>query len=322
MSTYKAVIVGLGNIAWKFDSDGVNFNSGPLTHAEAFQNSQRVTLVGGTSPDNSDCTLFSKHFGVPVYGNYREMIKETKPDIVSICSPTHLHFEHLHYCLEVGIPMIWLEKPPADNTSQLTKLISKLKATNSSKVLVNYQRRFSEEYGKLKEVISQNLLGDLKAITLTYSRGLLHNGSHNIDLLFYLMGDEIVIDSYVVSKHNSDSPSFILELSGGITVSVIGLELPYHCFDTVFTFEKGRASVLHGGMSTKWEIVAEHEFYPGFYRLIERNEHPLGSGGLYCSLNHALSELIDSFEEKREPLSSLSSAKKSITLIEAILSEI
>ena len=52
---YKAVVVGLGNIAWKTGSDSVSGAS--LCHRDSYKKNDKTILVGGYSPFRSDVKI-------------------------------------------------------------------------------------------------------------------------------------------------------------------------------------------------------------------------------------------------------------------------
>ncbi len=260
---FKTAVIGLGNIAWKYSAKVAAKDNQALTHTQAYQNHPEVELIAGCSPQAEERDGFSKHFQLPSFATVQEMLRETSPDIISICSPSEFHYEYTLECLEAQIPMIWLEKPPATNPSLLKTLIDKQKNSIST-VLVNYHRRYCSTYERLRNLYNNEELGLLKQVRLTYSKGLALNGSHMMDVLFYALNDNVDFSlETVVCEKDSDNPTFILK-QDELVVTVSGIELPYHCLDIEMTFEKGRATVLHGGMSFRMERKVEHKFYSGF----------------------------------------------------------
>jgi predicted dehydrogenase len=316
---FRAVLVGLGNIAWRFDQN-IRMESPGLTHLFAYERNPHTKLVGGCSPEREDRLSFEKALNIPAYNSIEEMIDRLSPDIVSICSPTEFHFEHALYCLKKEVPMIWLEKPPTESLSQLDRLIEEKKRHGGkSTVLVNFQRRYTECYIKLQSLYQRETLGKCRFIHLTYSRGLNTNGSHLLDMLFFVIGDTATNHlEWVEESKNIANPSFVLSFEDGPEVTVSGIELPYHCIDITLTFDKGRASILYGGVATRVEEKIEHEIFPGFYRLKEGPPDLLGSGGFEHSMEEALRDLIESFEESRLPKSSLITSRKTMVLIEEV----
>jgi len=317
---YRAALVGLGNIAWRFDQHNNGVGIG-LTHASTYLKHDGVEIVGGCAPEQGDRASFEKVYKVQTFKTLEDMIPAVKPDIVSICTPAENHYDQVMYCLQHSIPMIWLEKPPATSLAQLDNLIQENgQPHGKSKILVNYQRRFSERYIRLQSLYKDQTLGACRLIQINYSRGLENNGSHLLDLLFFIVGLECECRLEWVSDTRPASPSFVLTLQNSLLVFISGAELPYHNIDIMLTFDSGRASVLYGGVVQRIENTIENDLFPGFYRLSESKMVHKDNGEIQCSMAEALSDLIGAYENNREPRSSLLTARKTQKLVEEIRS--
>jgi predicted dehydrogenase len=217
--------------------------------------------------------------------------------------------------------MIWLEKPPTSNLEELQSLMEIRRAHDeASTILVNFQRRFGEPFRTLQKLVQNQTLGDLVSIYVTYSKGLLVNGSHYVDLVFFLIGDRLSWRLvYTVPEPDRENPCFGLRFENGIMAVFTGLVLPYHCVDLNLVFSEGRASVLYGGMETRMEIRVEHELFPGFYRLKEADRSWYeGDIPHDDHMSNALSDLITAYEEGRDTMSNLSTAKNTMAVLESV----
>jgi predicted dehydrogenase len=314
---YRAAMVGLGNIAWRFDG-AQGAGSGSLSHAGAYVRNSRTRLVGGCSPDAGDRSAFQQAFGVSVYTSLADLLEQESPDIVSICSPSPWHFPQTLACLKKQVPMIWLEKPAAGSLQELDWLLD-ISDQGRSTVVVNFQRRYCTAYQNLRHVYRERRLGTCRLIQLNYSRGLEVNGSHILDMLFFVTGDQAQWHlEWVSASEDGDNPCFSLLLATSQRVMVAGLSLPYHCIDMTLTCDQGRVSMLHGGMTPVVEKRVEHELFPGFYRLRHSGDGILGAGGVDGSMAAALDDLLDAFEQNRQPVSNLKTARASLALIEEV----
>ncbi|MFH1019060.1 MAG: hypothetical protein V1782_00405, partial [Pseudomonadota bacterium] len=185
-------------------------------------------------------------------------------------------------------------------------------------VLVNYQRRYLPVYQALRDRFLAGAVGECRQIQLNYSRGLETNGSHILDTLFFVVGDQAEYRLQWVS-HDEDftNPSFVMAIDG-FSVMVTGMALPYHNIDILITGDEGRLSVLHGGMTSVVERKIEHELFPGFYRL-QVQEDPLSAlAGLFGGMENALQDLLDAHETGRLPVSNLGATRKTMALIEEL----
>ena len=133
------------------------------------------------------------------------------------------------------------------------------------------------------------------------------------------MGDNANLSvEHVIPSGDEENPSFVLRASSGLRVFVIGLSLPYHCGDVVLTCEKGRASILYGGMETKVETKSEHELFKGFYRLKSQDSTVLGGGGVKQAMPNALEDIILSYEQKIMPQSNLVTSSRTVEVISKV----
>ncbi|MGD1151774.1 MAG: Gfo/Idh/MocA family oxidoreductase [Syntrophales bacterium] len=320
MKTYRAAVVGLGKIAWKLEERKPSGVYGALTHAGAFAASGRTQLVGGMSPDAEERRAFESHLGVPAFKTLDEMLALTQAEVVSVCSPVETHAEYTAELVGYGVPMIWLEKPPATSVAEIDSLLKLQKTNGRSKILVNYPRRYSDNYRYLREIYAGRRYGRPLAINLTYSRGLVQNGSHILDAALLVAGARAEGGSVKVLVGDSSNPSFAFMLQGGVQVIVTGLSLEFHAIDITVTFGSGRFSLLHGGQTGITEIKSEQDHFPGFHQFKQSDADPFPGSPPERHFPEALRDLVDAYENDREPLSNLDTARQSQALIEEVMS--
>jgi predicted dehydrogenase len=314
---YKAVLIGLGNIAWKLGRDSVSGAS--LSHRDAFDQNHKVELIAGYSPEQEEIQCFESESELAGYSDISQMFEEVRPDIVSICSPQAFHSEQVALCFKYKVPMVWLEKPAATRACDAMELDeSRKQMLKPSVVLVNFQRRYTESYQKLRQLIQQKEYGSLLAVEVHYSRGLMLNGSHMMDMLAYLFPEFEYELLWVESGEQLSNPDFIVRLSKEVIVHVCGIDSLFHNIDIRVTCEQGRLSIEHGGMTIRVEEVKENEMFPGFYRLYDKRQDDLGAGEFGHAFDWALNDLIESFEQDRQPISNLLTAVKGQKLIEKV----
>ncbi len=311
---YKAALIGLGNIAWKLGQDQITGSS--LCHKDAIDQHSKTRVVCAYSPDQSETDAFTRATGIDSASDLPAMLQKHRPDLVSICSPTPFHAEHLQICFDHVVPMIWLEKPATCNKQQLLSL---LPPPAACKTLVNFQRRYTSSYQNLRTLVQQQHYGLALGIDIHYSRGLETNGSHMLDILFFVTGVREYEILWTETGDALQNPDCVLRLDNGILVHIHGFDLDYHNIDFSVTCTAGRLSILHGGMTLKIETCVEHELFPGFYRLRDADANTLGEAGFDHAFDRALDDLLMAHEERRAPLSNLDTALQTQTLLEDIL---
>jgi predicted dehydrogenase len=312
-----AALIGLGNIAWRYDGGRVAPGAPALTHASVYDRSPRTTLTIGMSPDTGERRAAREALGIDTTDSLPDLLA-ARPDVVSICSPSALHAEHLRACLDAGVPMIWLEKPAATRLTDLDAVIAA--STGASVVAVNFQRRYQPAYRVLRDLCTSGELGRCHHIQAVYSRGLETNGSHMVDQVLFLAGDgrPFTLD-WVGPTGGPDNPGFAMTFDGGLTAVVTGLDLPYHCIDIAAVFDGGRVSLLYGGLTAVFERRVEQELFPGFHRLRpEPDPRFPGDCDIGGSMAAALDDLIAAHETGRDAASSLTTARAGQALMQAV----
>ena len=181
---YRAVIIGAGRIAAQFDDVK---SKNVLTHAHAYHLNPQVSLAGIFDIDFSKASLAAKRWETRSYEDFDKMFREIRPEIVSICTPDDQHFFVLRKILKYRPKIVICEKPITTKIADTEKII-KLYKKNKIPILVNYSRRFDGTVQKLKKELARGKYGKVIAATGIYSKGILHNGSHLIDLARYLFG--------------------------------------------------------------------------------------------------------------------------------------
>jgi len=315
MNIYDAVVVGLGNIGAQFFDRKKNH---PFNHSEALRQHLQIRLIGGYDLSHEKRQFFETNYQVSAYSSLNKLL-ELKPALVSICSPASMHFKQVMACLDAGVKLIWLEKPPVETSAELKSI--QLKAqTCGAKVLVNYQRRYCANYQAVRDLFSNGRLGAPITAHVLYSRGLELNGSHMLDILFFISSDmgDVHLDT-VSAMSGVENPSFTFS-TNGFPVSVGGLNLPYHCVEIVLYFEKGRATIRYSGLDSLVDVVVENEYAAGYYRLEDGNDlFSIPPADMTCIFPMvAINDLIGAFEEGREAQSSLTTAMQTQGLIQLV----
>jgi predicted dehydrogenase len=312
-----AALIGLGNIAWKYDAR--NQNAGfALSQGGAMRAHPDIVLAGGCSPDATDRAGFTQWSeGSPAFAAPDEMLQALRPELVGICSPTELHFSHAKLCLESGVRLLWLEKPPATTAAELLELTA-LAAHKQATVCVNYFRRYLPVYQRLRDALRTELFGPCRLLRILYSPGLVRSGAQLLDQLFFLTGAE-GYELLWVEQGTSDNPSFVLRLSTGQLVQAAGSDLAYHSNDLSAVCPGGVLSVLRGGKRVMVECRIENALFPGFYDLQDSDHAVLGDASLEGYMENALTDLLAASRAHAAPQSDLRSARYAQALLEDIL---
>lgn len=131
------------------------------THAEAYANIPGVKLVGiYTTRDVKSCE--GVQFGTTLYTSLDHMISEAKPDVVSICLPTHLHKDYVIKVAEMGIHVI-CEKPIAPTLSEAREMIRACKR-NGVRLFIAHIIHFFPDYQNISRQILEGVIGEVGVV--------------------------------------------------------------------------------------------------------------------------------------------------------------
>lgn len=271
MKKFKTIILGCGNIAGGYDTQ-TRLEKRPLTHAGAYLAHGGFELIGCLDPDFQKRTDFQQKWGVPVgLSNLAEFNEHNfEVDVVSICSPTDVHPDHLRAALKWNPKLVFCEKPVTGSVTQTEEWVGRYESQGVA-LAVNHTRRWAADVNALKREFERQEWGKIRSISALYNKGVLNNGSHLFDLLHYLLGPLKVL---AVGRERFDfwsgDPSIpsLLETVSGVPVTVnIGSADDYSLFEVQFVTERGLLHMKNGGMSwSKAGVVDSHDF-PGYRSL-------------------------------------------------------
>ena len=192
MSTkYRTAIIGTGRIA--------------NTHAGAYTRHGGIDLVAGVDVNAETLETFRERWNVPQgFSDYEEMLKEVRPDLVSICTYADLHWPMFKASVEAGAKGIICEKPMFNSPSELP-LVRALVEESGVKVAIGHMRRYGMAHQRAREILESGELGEpTLAMGMLSGGGLAEMGSHWIDLLRYILGD-IEVESVLAQTNVHDT---------------------------------------------------------------------------------------------------------------------
>lgn len=125
-----------------------------------------------------------------IFDNHDDLLAAADFDIVSIVTNGPTHAEVAIKAAGAGIKNILCEKPIATNPRDARRVIDAC-AARGSRLAVNHIRRWSEDYRRIKRLLDEGVIGDLRGFYFNCgSTGLGNFTSHFFDAARMLSGGE------------------------------------------------------------------------------------------------------------------------------------
>ena len=305
----------------------------------ALHNQLEIVAVCDVKPGNMD-SLLEKHnlngdMGIKRYTDYRKMLSEVMPELVSIATESGLLGEIAVYCIRMGIHVI-IEKPMAMSLGQADQII-RMSEKYHVKVAACHQNRFNLAVQEMRMALEAGRFGKLShgSVHVRWNRNkeyysqalwrgtweqdggaLMNQCIHGIDLLRWMMGDEVE-SVYGVTRqqfHNyleaEDVGLCVVTFKNGAVATIEGTTnvYPKNLEETLYLFgEKG--TVKLGGKSTNnievWNFADETESdckRKGFEE-ITANVYGNGHTSLFADMVRAIGEdrnpYVDAYAGRR-----------------------
>ena len=278
------------------------------------------------------------------YTDYREMLKKERIDLVAIATESGRHAAIALDCIEKGINVI-IEKPIALSLEDADAIIAAAER-KGVQVSACHQNRFNKSVQKIREAVEAGRFGRLFHGTahIRWNRGpsyyrqaswrgtweqdggaLMNQCIHNIDLLRWMMGDEISEVFAYTDRLNHDYIEAedlglaLIKFKNGAYGIIEGTTnvYPANLEETLYLFgEKG--TVKAGGHSVniieEWTFADQAddpETVKAKYHENPPNIYGFGHKPLYA-------DMIDAIRNKRKPYVDAEVGRRAIELVLAI----
>jgi predicted dehydrogenase len=328
MSRYRAAIIGTGNIA----------NS----HIRALHElRERVEVVAAVDVIQERVEEYSKKNDIPhVYTDAAEMLEKEQPDLVHIATPPNIHYNLIIQSLQAGASVL-CEKPLCTSLAELDHIATVEQQTGKYCSSI-FQWRFGSRGQHFKQLIQEQALGRplVGICQTTWFRNAAYyevpwrgkwstegggptmgHGIHAMDLFLWLLGgwDEVsaftgTLDRAIeVEDVSLAMVRFKNRALGSIVNSVLS---PRE--ETYFRFDFQKASVeltgLYGYSNKNWRFTQpkgqEDEAVQARWEELTLD--------LPSSHKTQLSQLLDSLDQHKRPLSSTLDVRPTLEFLTAI----
>ena len=296
----------------------------------AVNNKLNIVAVCDVIPEHME-SILEKHelnqdASIKRYTDYKQMIEENQIDLVSIATESGIHAEIALYCIDHNIHVI-IEKPMAMNIEDAEEIIRRSEEKHV-KVSACHQNRFNIAVQEMRKAVEAGRFGQLShgSIHVRWNRNegyytqapwrgtwaqdggaLMNQCIHGIDLLRWMMGDEVV-EVYGATRQQfhhyleaEDIGMAVIKFKNGSVATIEGTTnvYPQNLEETLYLFGEN-GTVKLGGKSTNnidvWDFKDETEEDNKNKGFEEVTSNVYGNG--HTSL---FADVIDAIQNDRKP---------------------
>ncbi len=313
----------------------------------AVNNKLNIVAVCDVLPEAMEA-LLAKHglendSSIKRYTDYKKMLSENDVTLVSVATESGLHAEIALYCIDQGVNLI-IEKPMAMSMADAEEIVRRSEA-KGVKVSACHQNRVNVAVQELRRALEGGRFGQLShgSIHVRWNRNegyytqapwrgtwaqdggcLMNQCIHGIDLLRWMMGDEVE-EVYGVTKQQfhdylecEDIGMAVVKFKNGAVGTIEGTTnvYPQNLEETLYLFgENGTVKI--GGTSTNnidvWNFADESEADQKNKGLQEATSNVYGNG--HTSL---FADVMDAIENDRKPYVDAVAGRNALEMILAI----
>lgn len=194
-------------------------------HAQSLKELEGVSLQAVCDISESSAAGLARSFSARPYTDFREMLREEKPDLLFICLPPFAHNGEVELAASLGIH-IFIEKPIAlweDRAKSMVEAVEK----NGVISQVGYHYRFGEAVCRFRELMDSGKAGRPVLFNARYECNSLHSpwwrqkdkaGSqmleqaiHLYDMALYLMGPVEASTGLTANLCHAGVPDYTIE---------------------------------------------------------------------------------------------------------------
>lgn len=224
-------------------------------HYQRFSTIKQAEVVALNEPSPASLERFYQQcpgsIQLPVYSNYKDMIKKEDLDAVVVLSPHTLHYKQIMYSLNSNLHVL-TEKPMVCSIAEAKEVIKKAKEVNKI-LMISYQRHFEPPFRYMREQIQKGIIGEVQFVQALLSQEWLRltrntwrqipklsgggqlndSGSHIIDVMMWMTGLKIrevfaMIEKFDVKVDINSALTLKFENGALGNLSVIGNAPVWH----------------------------------------------------------------------------------------------
>ena len=177
-------------------------------HARIFAGRPDCDLIAIAARTPESAARRAAEFGTAPYTDLLTMVKETSPDLVTVCLPNEGHFEPTRTLIDAGVDLL-VEKPLVFDLAEADDL---LRRAEDRGVFfgINFNHRYAEPVLRARQAIQDGVLGDLLFLTWRFGgeanygnsphANIIETQCHGFDMLEHLGGPITSVAAQMTNK--------------------------------------------------------------------------------------------------------------------------
>lgn len=303
----------------------------------AFAQVPDVEVVALASARLESAQSVAVKFNIPhAYDNWRTMLDNHDADIVCVVTPPVYHFEMTLEAIARGAHVI-CEKPMSMNADESSGMLTSAEA-NGRIHIIGHELRFNPNRRKIRNLIADGAIGEIRHINIVNivgggdprSRAAWHwgamesmgggilgaNGSHQIDLLRFWLGDIAEISGHIgtlvknrIGKDTGepwtptadDQVNFTATMTSGVLASVFLSSAARHIFGNHVQIYGSEGTIFLSNDSEKLLLSRPNEDFQDISESDPNMNIPgIGKGIWNASFVSLVSEFTNAVREGRK----------------------
>jgi predicted dehydrogenase len=301
---YTAALIGCGKIGSLFADDPL-MRGDVFSHAEAYTVCPGTELVAVVDTDQDARDKCGERWNVDArYSSVSEMMEKSKPDIVSVATPTQTHYAILVQLLSGDhVPKAILAEKPLSSTLVQAERVVQLAKEKGVLLIVMHMRRYANNMRSLRDFIRSGGIGDIRNVSGWLTRGTVHNGTHWFDLLRYLVGEVEWVHGIDSLQEGGEDPTLdvAMGLENGMLATMRSAE---HNNFTICEMDimgtKGRAQIVDSSYQVHISTAVPSPRYSGYVELVPSS---VDMGDRKDVMLHAVEDIVHCLDTGATPQS-------------------
>ena len=308
----------------------------------AIHNNLEIAALCDIVPEKAQLLKEKYNLNAEIFSDYKEMLEKIKPELTAIATISGTHGEIALYCAENSYNFM-VEKPMAMSIAEAEKVIAAVEKSGVT-AGVCHQNRFNIAVQELRHAIDDNRFGKLShgSVHIRWCRdadyynqddwrgkwasdggALMNQCIHGIDLLRWMMGDEV--ESVYGSVRNHQHPYIeaedigvaVVNFKNGAVATIEGTVNTVESLEETLCVFGENGMVRLGGMNAStvdvWRF--KDEVSDDEYKRDIEEKAPNVYGNGHKSLYY---NVIEALNNKTQPYVDLYAGKRALEIVLAI----